>query len=80
MELYWGLVSSRAVQTNHFISGVHSFLLLCSALRDSVKNKSASLLIGPLGKTLGGIPHVGVVDRWLATPRRARYSALIAFS
>ena len=29
---------------------------------------------------LAGFPHRGVVDRWLATPERARYSALMAFS
>ena len=33
-----------------------------------------------LGKALSGIPHLGVVDREPATPKRARYSALIAFS
>ena len=31
-------------------------------------------------KHLAGFPHLGVVDRWLATPKRARYNALIAFS
>ena len=41
-------------------------------LRDSVENKPASLLVVPLGKTLSGISHLGVVDRWLATPKRAR--------
>ena len=43
--------------------------------RDSVENKPASLLV-PLGKALSGIPppppRLGVVDRWLATPKRAR--------
>ena len=27
-----------------------------------------------------GYPHLGVTDTWLATPKRAHYSALIAFS
>ena len=40
--------------------------------RKSVENKPASLLVVPLGKALGGIPHLGVVDRWPATPKRAR--------
>ena len=40
--------------------------------RDSVKNKPASLLVVPLGKALSGIPRLGVVDRWPATPKRAR--------
>ena len=29
---------------------------------------------------LAGFPHLGVVDRWPATPKRARCSDLIAFS
>ena len=36
-----------------------------------VENKPASLLV-PLGKALSGVPHLGVVDRWLVTPKRAR--------
>ena len=52
--------------------GIHSFLLDAQHLRDSVENKPASLLVVPLGKTLNGIPHLGAVDRWLATPKRAR--------
>ena len=39
---------------------------------DSVENKPASLLVVPLGRAFSGIPHLGVVDRWLATPKRAR--------
>ena len=30
-------------------------------------------------RRLAGFSHIGVVDRWPATPKRARYSALIAF-
>ena len=41
-------------------------------LRDSLKNKPASILVVSLGKALCGIPHLCVVDRWLATPKRAR--------
>ena len=47
-------------------------LLDAQQYRDSVENKPASLLVVPLGKALSGIPHLGVVDRWLATPKRAR--------
>ena len=43
-----------------------------------MENKSAILLVVFLGKTLGEVLHLGVVDRWPATPKRARYSALIA--
>ena len=39
-----------------------------------MENKPASLpvLVVPLEKALSGIPHLGVVDRWPATPKRAR--------
>ena len=32
-----------------------------------------------LERHLGWIPHLGAVDKWPATPKRARYSTLIAF-
>ena len=54
-------------------------LLDAQHLRDSVESKPASLLVVPLGKAFSGIPHLGVVDSWPATPERARYSALIVF-
>ena len=44
-----------------------------------MEKKPANLLV-PLGKALNGNPHHRVVERWPATPERARYSALIAFS
>ena len=47
-------------------------LLDVQHLRDSVESKPASLLVVPLGKALNGIPHLSVVDRWPATPKRAR--------
>ena len=38
-----------------------------------MENKSESLLVVPLGTAyLAGFSHLGVVDRWLATPKRAR--------
>ena len=37
-----------------------------------MEKKPASLLVVPLGKALTGLPHLGVVDRWLATLERAR--------
>ena len=34
-----------------------------------------------VGKALiAGLSHFGVVDKWQETPKRARYSTLIAFS
>ena len=55
-----------------------AFLLDAQHKRDSVENKPASLLV-LFGKALklNGIPHLGVVDRWPATPKRAHYKALI---
>ena len=38
-----------------------------------------SLFVAPFGKALSGIPHLREVDRWPATPMRARYSAVIVF-
>ena len=37
-------------------NGIHSFPAWCSAQRDSVENKPASLLVVFLGKTLNGMP------------------------
>ena len=37
-----------------------------------MENKPASLLVVPLAKVLSWIPHLGEVDRWPATPKRAR--------
>ena len=37
-----------------------------------MENKPASSLVVPLERHLTGLPHLGVVDRWLATPKRAR--------
>ena len=55
-----------------------AFLVDAQHLRDSEENKPASLLVVALGKEfLAGFSHVQVVDRWVATLRRARYSAWI---
>ena len=51
-----------------------------------MENKPASLLVVPLEglfcrwEDLTGFPHLGEVDRWPTTPKRACYSAVIAFS
>ena len=44
-----------------------------------MENKPASLLVVPLRKALSGIPHLGVVDRWQATAKRARKAHLLLF-
>ena len=45
---------------------------------DNVENKPASLLVVPLSKARKGFPHLGVVDRWPPTPKRAR-GAILSF-
>ena len=50
-----GLIPSR-VKPMTLNIGIHSFPAWRSALKDSVENKPASLLVVPLGKALGGIP------------------------
>ena len=74
-----GFIPSRVKPTNLKLVFIAS-LLHVQYQRDKVENKQASLLVAPLGKALIGIPHLGVVDRRPATLKRARYSALIAFS
>ena len=37
--------------------------------RGSANSKPESLLVVPLGKAISGIPHFGVVDKWLTTPK-----------
>ena len=51
--------------------------------KDSVENKPIRLIVVRLcrwERHLAEFPHVGVKERWPTTPKRARYSALIAFS
>ena len=56
-----GLNPSRVTQMTLKLVFAAS-LLDAQHLRDSVKNKPASLLVVPLGKALSGLPHLGVVD------------------
>ena len=50
-----GLRSSRGFKKT-LKNGIHSFPARCSAHRDSVENKPASLLVVSLGKALNGMP------------------------
>ena len=45
-----------------------------------MENKPASLLVVPLGKAPSGIPQLGVVNRWPATPEQVRFTALRSLS
>ena len=73
-----GLIPSR-VKTKTLKLLFTAFLLDAQHYRDSVGNKPASLLVVPLGKALNVFPLLRVVPRRPATPKRARYSDLIAF-
>ena len=72
--------ASRAVDLSLILSRVKPMtlkLIFTASLldaqhsRDNVENKPASLLV-PLERHLVGLPHLGVIDRWLATPKQAR--------
>ena len=74
-----GLISSR-VKPMTLKLVFTAFLLDVQHQRNGMENKHASLLVVPLGKAFSEIPHLGplgVVDRWPATSKEARYSALI---
>ena len=51
-----GFIPQVESYQNTLKNGIHSFPAWCSAHRDSVENKLASLLVVPLGKTLNGMP------------------------
>ena len=55
-------------------------LLDAQHLRDSVKNKPASLFVVPLGKALSGIPPFWCGRQMAGNSLASSYSALIAFS
>ena len=59
---------------------IHSIPLDAKQQRSIVKNQPESLLVVPSGKALAGISHLKVAGEWPAISKRARYSALIAFS
>ena len=73
-----GLIASR-VKPMTFKLVFTASLLDAQHQRGSVKNKPASLLVVPLEKALSGIPPFWCGRQMLATVKRARYSALIAF-
>ena len=60
-----GLIpSSKSVKPMTLKLVLKTSLLNAQHLRDSVKNKPASLLVMPLGKSLNGIPLLGC-GRWM---------------
>ena len=64
---------SESGQINDFKIGIHRFLAWRSSLKRTVWRTSRQVyLLYRLERHLAGFPHLIVVDRWLATPKRAR--------
>ena len=74
-----GLIPSRVKPTTINLVFTAS-LLHAQPQKGNVENKPASLLVVPFGKALSGITPSWCGRQMAATPKRARYSALIAFS
>ena len=71
---------SESGKTNAFKISIHSFPALRSALKGRFVKQAGNLRVLPCGRHLMRFSDHRVVDRRPATPKRARYSALIAFS
>ena len=63
---------SESGQTNDFKIGIHSFPARCSAFKEQCGESRQVYLLCRWERHLTGFPHVSVVDRWPATPKRAR--------
>ena len=76
-----GLIPSRVKPITLKSVFTASLLDVQFSIEGAVRRTSRQfILVVPLGRTLARFPHLGVADRWLATPKRAWYSAVIAFS
>ena len=60
--------------------GVHSFPAHAQHKGTAWRTSRQFYLLCRWERHLAGFPHLGLIDRWPVTPKRARYSALIAFS
>ena len=63
---------SESGQTNDFKIGIHSFPASRSAFKGQCGKSRQVYLLCRRERHLTGFPHLSVVDRWLATPKRAR--------
>ena len=70
----------KSGQTNNFKIGIHSFPAWRSALKGQCGEQAGKFTCCAVGKALSGIPPSWRDRQMLATPKRACYSALIAFS
>ena len=77
--LFYDIYFSTAAGLIHVTLKIYQAVCRKCILRTS-RHPTSSLVV-PFGKTLGGMPHLGVVDRMAnITPKRARYIALNAFA
>ena len=63
---------SESGQTNDFNIGIHSFPARRSAFKGQCGESRQVYLLCRCGRHLTEFPHVSAVDRWPATPKRAR--------
>ena len=63
---------SESGQTNDFKIGIHSLPASRSAFKGQCGASRQVYSLCRWERHLTGFPHNGVVDRWLATPKRAR--------
>ena len=63
---------SESGQTNDFKIGIHSFPARRSAFTGQCEESRQVYLLCRWERHLAGFPHLSVVDRWPATPKRAR--------
>ena len=63
---------SESGQTNDFKIGIHSFPAGRSAFKGQCGESRQVYLLCRWERHLTGFPHLSVVDRWPATPKRAR--------
>ena len=63
---------SELGQTNYFNIGIHSFPARRSAFKGQCGESRQVYLLCRWERHLTEFPDLGVVDRWLATPKRAR--------
>ena len=65
--------NSELGQTNDFKIGIHSFFCLTLSINGIVWRTSGQVyLLCRWERHSAVFPHLGVVDRWPATPKRAR--------
>ena len=77
MQALW--VRSRLTATNISVFYIYRLHMPISLEGTVWRTSRQVYLLCHWGGHLAEFPHLGVVDRWPATPMRARYSAMVAF-